>query len=365
MLLKEYEKNLQNFKKNLISTEKIAFLTSVSLLFSYIETIVPKFTPFFKLGLANTIVISALNFDFLSFFILICAKTIISSLFGGTLLSPFFVISICQSFGSSFAMFFLNKLNILIKKRFCSVYGISIFGASISSFIQILLSSVYLGKGTFVFLAPMLIFGIFSGFLTAFLSEYLKIPQNLDLLIKKIIEKQNNLEFQKLPESQEKIKSKKLTEQIKQNQKLSSFLIFCFVALSISTFLVKNMIVLCVFLISAFTFQIVLGKKIKLLPHVILWIFVIFCAVLVPNGEILFKISCFSITKGAVFSGITKSLRLSIVASLSLCLCSMDFNMKKSIFFTKIMEYFRFLMQIFNESEGNVLKKIKTTFEIK
>ena len=31
---------------------------------------------------------------------------------------------------------------------------------------------------------------------------------------------------------------------------------------------------------------------------------------------------------------------------------------------TKIMEDFRFLMQIFNESDGNIFKKIKNTFEI-
>ena len=165
---------MKNLTKNQILTEKIAFLTSLSLLFSYIETILPKFAPSFKLGLANTIVISALNFNFQSFFVLICAKTIISSLFGGTLLSPFFVISICQSFLSSFAMFFLHKLNVVTEKRVCSTYGISVFGASISSCVQILLCSFYLGKGVFVFLPPMLIFGIFSGFFTAFLNEYLK-----------------------------------------------------------------------------------------------------------------------------------------------------------------------------------------------
>lgn len=363
-------KKLKNLKKNQISTEKIAFLTSLSLLFSYIETVLPKFSPFFKLGLANTVIISALNFDFPSFFLLICAKTIISSLFGGTLLSPFFVISISQSFVSSFAMFFLNKLNVLTKKRFFSIYGISIFGASISSCIQVLLCSFYLGKGTFVFLTPMLIFGIFSGFFTAFLSEYLKISVNMDLLISKINNFQNNLEFQKLPESQKftqkqkNCKKKERIEKINENHKLSKFLIFCFVFLSFSTFFVKNLFVLCFFLIFSFSFQIILGKKIKLLPHIILWIFVIFCAILVPNGEILIKIANFSITKGAVLSGIIKSLKLSVVASLSLSLCSMNFNIKKSVFFTKVMENFRFLMQNFNESDGNVFKKIKKTFEI-
>lgn len=351
---------MKNLTKNQILTEKIAFLTSLSLLFSYIETILPKFAPFFKLGLANTIVISALNFNFQSFFVLICAKTIISSLFGGTLLSPFFVISICQSFLSSFAMFFLHKLNVVTKKRFCSTYGISVFGASISSCVQILLCSFYLGKGVFVFLAPMLIFGIFSGFFTAFLNEYLKFSENMDLLISKISKMQQQPEFQKLPESNKFFQKQKFSE----NHKLSNFLIFCFVILSFATFLVKNIFVLCVFLILAFTFQIILGKKIKLLPHVILWIFVIFCAILVSNGEVLFKIGSFSITKGALISGITKSLRLSIVASLSLSLCSMDFTIKKSLFLTKIMENFRFLMQIFNESEGNIFKKIKKTFEI-
>ena len=154
---------MRNFRKSLL-TNKITFLIALSLFFSYIETVLPKFTPFFKLGLPNTIVLSALNFNFPSFFLLICAKTFISSLFGGTLLSPFFLISICQSFISSFVMFFLNKLNLLMQKRLFSIYGISICGASISSFIQILLCSVYLGKGTFVILGPMLIFAIFSGF---------------------------------------------------------------------------------------------------------------------------------------------------------------------------------------------------------
>ena len=182
----------------------------------------------------------------------------------------------------------------------------------------------------------------------------------MDLLISKISKTQQQSEFQKLPESNKFFQKQKFSE----NHKLSNFLIFCFVILSFATFLVKNIFVLCIFLILAFTFQIILGKKIKLLPHVILWFFVIFCAILVPNGEVLFKIGSFSITKGAVFSGITKSLKLSIVASLSLSLCSMDFTIKKSLFLTKIMENFRFLMQIFNESEGNIFKKIKKTFEI-
>lgn len=363
------QKKLRNLRKSLL-TNKITFLIALSLFFSYIETILPKFTPFFKLGLPNTIVLSALNFNFPSFFLLICAKTFISSLFGGTLLSPFFLISICQSFISSFLMFFLNKLNLLMQKRLFSIYGISICGASISSFIQILLCSVYLGKGTFVILGPMLVFAIFSGFFTAFLSEYLKISKNMNFLINKINKMQKKLELQESSNSQKNFqtqqlqKKKKIIERINLNPKMSKMLIIFLAILTFSTFLVQNVFMLCVFLIISFSIQIVMGKQIKFFNHVVLWFFVIFCAILVPNGEVLFKIGSFSITKGAVFSGITKSLKLSIVASLSLSLCSMDFTIKKSLFLTKIMENFRFLMQIFNESDGNIFKKIKKTFEI-
>lgn len=345
---------LQKQKKP-VSTEKIAFLTALSLFFSYFETILPKFTPFLKLGLSNTIVISAFHFDFSSFLVLLCSKTVITSLFGGTLLSPFFLISICQSFTSGILMYFLNKLNSLPKKRFFSVYGISIFGAAASSCVQILLSSLYLGKGMIALLAPMLIFSIFSGFVTAFLSEFLKILQNIDLLPDKIHRLQADRELQKT-----QITGKKKTKIFKK----SKLLIILFVMLSLSAFFIKNIFILCVFLVFAFLFQIVMGKKIRILPHLFLWIFVIFSAILVPNGEVLFKIGNFAITKGSLFTGLTKSLRLSVTASLSLSLCSIDFESKTTAFFAKVMEYFRFLMQIFNESEGNIFQKVKKTLSV-
>ena len=100
----------------------LAYLCALTLLFSYAEMILPRVVPFFRLGLANTVILLALDINFGSFVILSILKATAASLIGGTLFSPFFLISLVQSLVSALVMRFLHKF---ISKKAISLYGIS------------------------------------------------------------------------------------------------------------------------------------------------------------------------------------------------------------------------------------------------
>ena len=150
--------------------KSLAYLCALTLLFSYAEMILPRIVPFFRLGFANTVILIALDIDFGSFILLSILKAAAASLMGGTLFSPFFLISLAQSLLSALVMRLLYKL---ISKKLLSLYGISIAGSAVSALVQIGLASLYIGKGTFSLLGPMLIFNTISGLITAFLCDKL------------------------------------------------------------------------------------------------------------------------------------------------------------------------------------------------
>ena len=169
--------------KKLKELNRIAYLISLTLLFSYAELLIPRFVPFFRLGLSNIVVLSALNLTFPSFFMLTIFKATATSLMAGTLFSPFVVISLFQSIFSGFFMFAVFRMNNHFKKKLFSLYGISVLGSSVSAAVQISLSALYLGRGTFLILGPMLIFNAASGILTAFLTRFLEIPDKAPILV--------------------------------------------------------------------------------------------------------------------------------------------------------------------------------------
>ena len=83
------------------------------------------------------------------------------------------------------------------------------------------------------------------------------------------------------------------------------------------TFMIKNLIILSIFLIIAITVQLISGRKFLIIPHISLWIFVIISTLFVPEGKVLFKIGTISITQGALYTGLIKSLKLSTVSAIS------------------------------------------------
>lgn len=313
---------------------KIAYLGALTLLFSYAEMLLPRFTPFFRIGLGNIAILLAFDLNPLSFILLTLIKAFASSLMAGTLFSPFFLISLGQSFFSGMMMYLLARLNRKCKNKLFSLYGISILGSAVSALIQIFLSTLYLGKGTYSLLGPMLLFSLFSGIITAFFSLILHIPEQAPNLIRK--------------ESVEK----------KQPVLLLALLIL---TASAAIFMIKNLIILSLALILALVLQLISGRKIYIFPHISLWIFVVISTLFIPNGEVLIKIGTFSITKGSLIMGITKALKLSIVSALSQCAASLKPRGDRPL--ALVLAYFTALSNLFRSSQGNFIQKLKTTLQ--
>lgn len=313
---------------------KIAYLGALTLLFSYAEMLLPRFTPFFRIGLGNIAILLAFDLNPLSFMLLTLIKAFASSLMAGTLFSPFFLISLGQSFFSGMMMYLLARLNRKCKNKLFSLYGISILGSAVSALIQIFLSTLYLGKGTYSLLGPMLLFSLFSGIITAFFSLILHIPEQAPNLIRK--------------ENVEK----------KQPVLLLALLIL---SASAAIFMIKNLIILSLALILALILQLISGRKIYIFPHISLWIFVVISTLFIPNGEVLIKNGTFSITKGSLIIGITKALKLSIVSALSQCAASLKPRGDRPL--ALVLAYFTALSNLFRSSQGNFIQKLKTTLQ--
>ena len=318
-----------------LRNKSLAYLCSLTLLFSYAEMILPRIVPFFRLGFANTVILIALDIDFGSFIVLSVLKAVAASLMGGTLFSPFFLISLAQSLLSSLVMRLLYKL---ISKKLLSLYGISIAGSAASALVQIGLASFYIGKGTFSLLGPMLIFNTISGALTAILCEKLQIKENLD--------------FTKIPETE-------VASQSPQNRTtpaLQIILAILLLSLSASIFFIKNLIVLiCAFVLSLIA-QKLCKRKIFFIPHLSLWLFIFISMIFVPNGEVLLKFWIISITKGSLSLALQKALILSTVSALSQC--AVCLKPEKNTLLGLSFEYYRLMINRFTEKDDSIINKI-------
>ena len=316
------------------SREKLAFLTALTLLFSYIEMILPRFLPFFRLGLANVVILLSLELDFTAFILLAVLKSVSSSLMGGTLFSPFFLISFFQSILSALAMRTAYKL---FSKKIISLYGLSVLGSAVSALVQIFLSSIYLGQGTFALLGPMLIFNVVSGLFVAFVAQSQKVTD--------YIEKMYDVGGRTLAESENESENKK---QMLQKKPLQIIFLFFLIGFSASLFFIKSIAVLSVAFVAGFILQKICGRKIFILPHISLWIFIFIAAIFLPNGQVLFKIWRISITRGAMLLALRKALTLSAVSALSQCAVCVTPS-QKSIF-ALILQYYGLMSDSFRKS---------------
>ena len=161
-----------NKKLNFETRQKIAYLAALTLMFSYAELLIPRIFPYFRLGLGNAALLMGLEFSFPAFMLLGVVKTVCANLMAGTLFSPFFLVSFAQSITSVLVMFCLSRM--IRQRRILSLYGISVLGSAVSAVVQISLTSLYLGQGTWSLLGPMLIFNVISGVITAWLALVLE-----------------------------------------------------------------------------------------------------------------------------------------------------------------------------------------------
>lgn len=318
--------------------KSLAYLSALTLLLSYVEMILPRVVPFFRLGLANSVILLALDLDFGSFLILTVLKAAAASLMGGTLFSPFFLISLVQSVLSAIVMRLLYKL---ISKKAVSIYGISIAGSAVSAVIQIGLAALYIGSGTFSLLGPMLIFNTASGIITALFSEKSGIKESIQMI-------ESGAVTENMPTSPEVAVQRPAAQRL-----LAGLLII----LSAAVFFIKDVRVLGGAFLAALIIQrLVFKRKIFILPHLSLWMFIFVSTALVPNGKVLFKIWNISITQGAVQLALQKALTLSTVSAFSQC--AVCLKPAPDTLLGQTLAYYRQMSDRFRKSEGSVFKRI-------
>jgi len=317
--------------------EKLAYYSALTLLFSYVEFLLPHL-PFLKLGLGNIIILLALDFIPLDFISLLILKALTSSFISGTLFSPFFIISFCQSLGAGLLMYAVSFVNrSLFKEKFFSIYGISLCGAAVSSCIQVFCASIFLGKEVYNILGIMLIFSLFSGLITAFISSKIAIC--------------------KVPE----IKGYK--EKIEKEEcfsvKLSILLV---ILLIILLFFIKSLYILAAVFLFSLIFQLLHKRKFLLLPHLYLWLFIIFLSLFSSGGKVLLRLGAFTLYEEAFLGALRKCFILSSI----ICISQVSSNIKVTAgsFISLTTAYFYSLMNSFYNTSGNIIFRIKSVLKV-
>ncbi len=149
---------------------RIALLSAFATLMFIIESLIPMPMPWFRLGLANLFSLLALKWwGFREGVLITCIRIIIGHLLIGRFLTPGFILSLGGGLSAVIAMHIAIKTN----GTFFSLIGISILGASIHNWIQLILVQILLIKqlSLFYFFPILTIIGIITGILTGSLAQ--------------------------------------------------------------------------------------------------------------------------------------------------------------------------------------------------
>ena len=296
--------------------KRIAYLSALTLLFSYAELLLPRIVPFFRLGLGNAAILMAFEMPFPAFLLLSVIKAIAASLMGGTLFSPFFIISFAQSVSSACLMSGLYRLNKACRGKLMSLYGISLAGSALSAFVQIWLCSLFLGKGTYSLLGPMMLFNTASGIITALIAEFMSAGKQKAQAAAPDHSPEASVQSTATSSMSEPVETAGIATQSatagtdsadssaekttakpaakKYNPAVQICLAAAIILACAGIFFLESIPILCAALVVSFVLQFFSGRKIFIIPHISLWIFVLVSSLLSPNGKVLFTLWNFS-----------------------------------------------------------------------
>lgn len=260
-------------------TRKIAFLSALILISAAIELIIPKPLPFFRLGLANIILLlSLLILNSRNFLILSLLKVFINSFISGTLLSQIFLISFASNLLSALSMFLLFKL--FYNKNLISFIGISLISSLFYNLSLIYLSSLLLFSNAIWYIAPLLLtLGFISSIITGFLANNLKSWDFIQII--KIIDPKDII----------------ITSTSSYNEPLLTLLILPLIYLS-------NYIQLFILAIILTIFSLLLNKTIRLKPTLLTFIIILLSNIFIKKGLVLYENSLFTLTKDSLINAI-------------------------------------------------------------
>ena len=269
-----------------------ALLAALCLFLSLIEYMIPKPMPFMRLGLAHLpVLLSLLIFSPRQTLLLTLLKVLGQGLVNGTLFSYIFLFSAAGSFSSVLVMLAVYRL---LKSR-VSLVGVSVAGAMASNAVQILLARQFIfGESAMLIAPPFLILGIASSVLLGISAvEFSSRSEWFQQRINKI--------------APTKPSGDEITPIESESVFLPRFAFICGV-LSIPGFLIQNNTILMAVEAAVFILlSVIIGKRFKPLPVIIMAAGIIAANLFTPYGRILFHIGSLNITFGALMSGIEKS----------------------------------------------------------
>lgn len=310
-------------------TDRIAALTSLALLFSLAENLIPKPLPFFRLGLANIPLLLAVSkMGAGEFFALSFLKAVANSYLAGTLFSPFFLISLSQSLTSALAMYICHYT---LKDK-VSLYGISLTGAAASAFTQLFLASMLIGSGIWSLLPLFLILSFVAAFITAHIAKHMH--YDIDAA---------------------EMRTEKGTG-INRTFSLSLFLIIFFSSLLESIALNAALFIIMI------PISLHLKRKFRPLNYITLIAISLFSSLIVPRGEVIARVLAFPITDEALRTGMRQALRLSITVIESLTFSRYALS---SGFLSSILSRFFEMESAFYVTSGSIKKRINCAINVK
>ncbi|MGM0432386.1 MAG: Gx transporter family protein [Spirochaetota bacterium] len=284
---------LSSSGKSRLSEEKlllIAKLGAFALFLSTIEYLIPKPVPFMRIGLANVPIMLSLSLlNPGGFLLLVVLKVAGQALVNGTLFSYIFLFSLGGSVASSLVMFLLFHL----LGRHISYVGISIAGALASNLVQLFLAGLLMfGPSIRLIAPPFLIMGAVTSVLLGVFAQRFTATSHW-------FQAHAGSGFQQ-------------AEPVNLDDR----------RVSADIRLITGLIILPAFLLQPTLFGTVLltaaalgaaaasGRRIRVLPGLIMTVSIVLANLLQANGLVLFTIGDFSVTAGALRIGLDKALTL-------------------------------------------------------
>ncbi len=282
--------------------DKVALFAALSLFLSIVELVIPKPIPFFRIGLANLPLLIALTlFPSRDFIILILLKIFGQGIVSGTLFSYVFLFSAVGSGASGIVMLLCRK----IYPQKISLVGIGIMGALASNCVQLWFAYVFIfGRSTWLIAPLFLLVGTISGALLGALAGYL-LHHSRWL---------KSMPIHTPDESPAPTEGQNITSPISSSPTITDISpLFRLISgvLMIPPFILQEDLLFKLLQIVLFiAASLHLGKRVRLLPGIIITAAVTGAQLLTPLGEVITYIGSFPVTAGALHQGVQRALNL-------------------------------------------------------
>ncbi len=316
---------------------RLIYLTAFALLLSSIEYLIPKPLPFLKIGLSNLPILLGSSFlPFYEIIILSISKSIVQNIISGTIISPFFIITLISTLIASTTMFVSYKI---FKKA--TFIGISVIGAFINNIFQIILSAILIyGNSIFIALPLILSMGLITSIILGFFANLLDEKSEF-------INEAKALNLQDID-----LLNNRKTTNSKKNI-IITILAFSFIILSI---FFEKLLYLSIILVFSYILQLTSKRKIKLSYPLVLLFSMILLSLFDKQGKVLFSYHSIEVTQEALFLYLRKAIRILIIISSSQSLVS------TSIFSIDLVEKVFYLssrfLDNFSKTKGSLINRI-------